>query len=102
METSFQELKSKQIINTVDGKCLGHITDVIFDVATACVLGFVVPQSNGFWGIFRGNKDLFIPFENVFKIGVDVVLVELEVDCNAPDKCKKRNRNNCITLNSNK
>ena len=85
MEASFLELKRKQVINTVDGKCLGHITDIIFDVVTANALGFVVPQPNiGFWGMFKGNKDLFIPFNCVCKIGVDVILVELYVNENPP------------------
>lgn len=80
MESSFLELKSKQVINTVDGKCLGHITDVVFDVVTACCLGFVVPQPNqGLFGLFRGAKEIFIPFDCVCKLGVDVVLVELYI-----------------------
>jgi len=83
MEASFLELKAKQVINTVDGKCLGHITDIIFDVVSACALGFVVPgQSQGFWGLFKGGKDIFIPFDCVCKIGVDVILVELYIDEN--------------------
>ena len=90
MEASFLELKSKQVINTVDGKCLGHITDIIFDVATACALGFVVPgQNGGFLGLFRGNKDIFIPFDCVCKIGVDVILVELYVN---EDKSKSNSK----------
>lgn len=81
MESTFLELKAKQVINTVDGKCLGHITDIIFDVVCAKALGFVVPQPNqGFWGLFRGGKDIFIPFDCVCKIGVDVILVELYID----------------------
>ncbi|MBE7076886.1 MAG: YlmC/YmxH family sporulation protein [Clostridiales bacterium] len=81
MESSFLELKSKQVINTVDGKCLGHITDMVFDVACAKILGLIVPQSgHGFWGMFKGGKELFIPFDCVFKIGVDVILVELYID----------------------
>lgn len=81
METSFLELKSKQVINTVDGKCLGHITDIIFDVGSACALGFVVPQpGEGFWGLFKSNKDLFIPFDCVCKIGIDVILVDLDIE----------------------
>lgn len=85
MEVSFQELKCKQVVNTVDGKCLGHITDVIFDIVSAKTLGFVVPQSNsGFWGLFKANKEIFIPFDCVCKIGVDVILVELYVNENKP------------------
>ena len=103
MEASFLELKAKQVINTVDGKCLGHMTDIVFDVVCAKALGFVVPQPNqGFWGLFRGGKDIFIPFDCVCKIGVDVILVELYVDeherkdrLNPKDSGKDR----CITLN---
>jgi YlmC/YmxH family sporulation protein len=81
MDASFLELKSKQVVNTVDGKCLGHVTDIIFDVVTACCLGFVVPQPNqGFFGLFRSGKDIFIPFDCVCKLGVDVILVELYID----------------------
>lgn len=103
MEASFLELKRKTVINTVDGKCLGHITDIIFDVVCAKALGFVVPQPNtGFWGMFKGNKDLFIPFDCVCKIGVDVILVELYV--NKPPspppkpKPKPNNYQNIIAL----
>lgn len=91
METSFLELKCKQVINTVDGKCLGHITDIIFDVGSACALGFVVPQpGEGFWGLFKSNKDLFIPFNCVCKIGVDVVLVELYINDSPYDNHKSK------------
>ena len=97
------ELKAKQVINTVDGKCLGHITDIVFDVVTAKALGFVVPQPNqGFWGLFRGGKEIFIPFDCVCKLGVDVILVELYVDDGSKsnknskdcgkDKCKALNK----------
>ncbi|MBO5955033.1 MAG: YlmC/YmxH family sporulation protein [Clostridia bacterium] len=106
MEASFLELKAKQVINTVDGKCLGHITDIVFDVVCAKALGFVVPQPNqGFWGLFKGSKEIFIPFDCVCKIGVDVILVELYIDDNRNNR-EDRNKNpkdcgkdRCITLN---
>ncbi len=106
METSFQELKCKQVINTVDGVCLGHITDVVFDVVCAKALGFVVPQPNqGFWGMFKSAKEIFIPFECVCKIGVDVILVELYIDDKpkGPPPPKQKGRycttQSAITLN---
>ncbi len=87
MDTSFLELKSKQVINTVDGKCLGHITDVVFDVVNSKCKGFVVPlQAHGFWSLFKGNRELFIPFECVCKFGVDVILIELYIDDKSYDK----------------
>ena len=98
MEASFQELKAKQVINTVDGVCLGHITDIVFDVVRACTLGFVVPQPNqGFWGLFKGGRELFIPFDCVCKIGVDVILVELYVDDKAKGPPPKQKARYCTT-----
>ena len=106
MEASFLELKAKQVINTVDGKCLGHITDIIFDVVCAKALGFIVPQPNqGFLGLFKGGKDIFIPFDCVCKIGVDVILVELYIDENShnPNKPNKNpkfcGKGECLTQN---
>lgn len=94
MEASFLELRCKQVINTVDGKCLGRITDIIFDIGTACILGFIVPQSEGgFLGLFKGNKDLFIPYDCVCKIGVDVILVDIYIENKAsPPKKTKGDR----------
>ena len=106
MEASFLELKAKQVINTVDGKCLGHITDIIFDVVTAKALGFIVPQPNqGFWGMFKSGKEIFIPFDCVCKLGVDAILVELYVNdnCNKHDNHGKNSKDcgkdKCKALN---
>ena len=75
-ELSFCELRTKQVINVIDGKVLGRICDVVFSRQSAKVLGFVVPGHQGF-SVFRKKSDMFIPFERICKIGVDVVLVEL-------------------------
>ena len=76
-------------------------------------LNFVVPQPNqGFWGLFRGGKEIFIPFDCVCKLGVDAILVELYVDddCGKHDHCKKGSKDgknskdcgkdNCLILNN--
>ena len=104
MEASFLELKAKQVINTVDGKCLGHISDIIFDVVTACALGFVVPaQNRGFLGLFKGAKDIFIPFDCVCKIGVDVILVELYIENESHHSNKPNHRDSkCCSVDLNK
>ena len=103
MEASFLELKNKQVINSVDGKCLGHVTDIVFDVVTDCVLGFVVPEPNqSFWGLFKGCKNLFIPFDCICKIGVDVILVELYVEEKPRHNKPKRNKESCDVLTYNR
>jgi len=84
-ELSFCELRCKQVINVIDGKVLGRICDVVFSRGSARILGFVVP-GDGALHIFRKRGDMFIPFERICKIGVDVVLVELKPYGNERDK----------------
>ena len=77
MESSFLELRCKEVINVVDGRLLGHIVDMTIDLKTSRVLGLVVPMSKGFFSFFKSQQDLFIPYKNICKIGEDVILVEL-------------------------
>ena len=77
METSFCELKTKEVINIVDGKKLGHIIDLVFETNCAKVLGLVVPSGKSSWNIFKSSDNIFIPYSNICKIGNDCILVEL-------------------------
>ena len=77
MESSFLELRCKEVINIVDGKLLGHIIDMVVDLKTSCIKGFVVPMSKGMFSFFKSNQEVFIPYKNICKIGEDVILVEL-------------------------
>ncbi len=77
METSFCELKAKEVVNIVDGKRLGHITDLVFETHCGKILGLVVPGEKSGWNIFKSVEDIFIPYQNICKIGYDTILVEL-------------------------
>ena len=79
METSFCELKGKEVINVVDGACLGKIIDIVFDTCTNRVLGFVVPSQKKSWNIFKSSDDIFIPCQDICKIGEDVILVRVMI-----------------------
>ena len=76
-ECSFLELRCKEVVNVVDGRRLGHITDVVFDLQTAKITGLVVPGNKSFWNVFKNGTELFIPFTQICKIGDDTILVEL-------------------------
>jgi len=111
MEISFAELKSKQIVNVVDGKCLGRIIDIILDAKSCKILGIVVPNPSCQGWFFKKNREIFVPFNAICKIGVDVILIELyvdrrddcEIDCDCNIKDKKPNKDDCkcktFTLN---
>ena len=77
LETSFFELRTKSVINVIDGKNLGNICDVIMEICTGKILGFVVPGKKKWFQIFSSCDNIFIPYHNICKIGVDSILVEL-------------------------
>lgn len=76
VEVSFCELRTKMVINVIDGKALGRIVDIVFSRENAKVIGVVVPGDKNFhlWG---HKHELFVPYDNILRIGVDAVLVEL-------------------------
>lgn len=77
METTFCELKNKEVINVIDGKRLGHIIDMVFEQNCGKILGLIVPGMQKSWNWFKPCDNIFIPFSNICKIGRDVILVEL-------------------------
>ncbi len=77
MEATFLELRCKEVVNILDGRRLGHIIDMVFELGSARVLGFIVPGEKTGWNIFKSTDQLFIPYGCVVKIGEDAILVEL-------------------------
>lgn len=82
METSFLELRCKEVVNVVDGRRLGHIVDIIFNLENGCLQGVVVPGERNFWNVFKSGMELFIPLSQIVKVGEDAVLVELFANAN--------------------
>ena len=77
METSYTELRSKEVVNVNSGSKMGKIIDMIIDSNGKNVLGVVVP---GVRKVFRASEDIFIPWCNIAKIGTDVILISLDVN----------------------
>ncbi|XEC96878.1 YlmC/YmxH family sporulation protein [Paenibacillus tarimensis] len=72
------DFQSKDVINIVDGKKLGHVTDLELDLRQGRIDAIVVPSYTRFFGLLGGGTDLVIPWRNIVKIGADVVLVRME------------------------
>lgn len=69
------ELQNKDIINVGDGKKIGNIIDIIIDPAGK-MQSMIVEQSKGI-SIFTNKEDLEIKWQQIEKIGEDVILVKL-------------------------
>ncbi|AKF94402.1 YlmC/YmxH family sporulation protein [Brevibacillus laterosporus] len=72
------EFQIKEVVNIIDGKRLGQISDLEIDLKAGRVDAIVVPGEGRFFGLFAGSNEYVIPWRNIVKIGKDVVLVRLE------------------------
>ncbi|MCL1851461.1 MAG: YlmC/YmxH family sporulation protein [Peptococcaceae bacterium] len=76
------DLRSMDIINISDGSRLGPVLDLELDLERGCVKGLVISMYTprpSFWGSGGSGRggDLFIGWDKVVKIGVDVILVNV-------------------------
>lgn len=71
------DLRNRDVINTVDGRKLGNICDLDLDLEKGRVLAIIVPGNRRLFNMFGADRDYVIPWENIVKIGIDTILVEL-------------------------
>jgi YlmC/YmxH family sporulation protein len=71
------DLRQKEVINIADGKRLGYVYDIEMDLRDGRVDSIIIPGDARFFGLFGKNNDYIIPWENIKKIGMDIILVEL-------------------------
>lgn len=72
------EFQTKDVVNVLDGRRLGQVSDLELNLAQGRVEAIVIPGAGKFFGMFGGGNDYVIPWKNIVKIGKDVVLVRLE------------------------
>ena len=92
MDTTFLEMRCREVINICDGRSLGHICDMVFDICSGRVLGFAVPGTKSFFSFFRRCPETFIPYCNICKIGEDVILVDVICEPNRREHRRERDK----------
>lgn len=84
MSMTLGDLKQKDVINTLTGASLGKPMDIEFCAADGRVNALVVPGEFSLSALLRGERcGIVIPWDNICKIGDDVILVEI-VECINP------------------
>jgi YlmC/YmxH family sporulation protein len=78
---SFGELRSKEVVNSIDGKRLGRIIDIVFGSHDGRILGIVVPPSRRNI-IFKNSEPMYISWDYLERIGEDILLVRI-----VPESC---------------
>lgn len=70
------DLQNKDIINIIDGKKIGNIIDI--EVETdGKMRGLIVEKSKFFTSVFSSKNEIEIKWEQIKKIGEDVILVSV-------------------------
>ncbi len=74
MQLKFSDLKKKRVVNVLDGKFLGYMTDLVFTFPEGKIQGFLcLPKKQLFC-----KDELLISLCDINKIGDDTVLVCLK------------------------
>ena len=71
------DLRHKDIINVIDGKKIGPVKDIEVDLQEGKIMALILPSANRVFKLFGRNEDIILEWQKIKKIGLDVVLVEL-------------------------
>ena len=77
MQLSFRELRKKDVINVVDGRCLGRIIDLTLNFPDGVLVGITVPGRRVFGFRIFDRTEVYIDQSRIVKIGGDVILVNI-------------------------
>lgn len=72
------DLQSKDVINVIDGKKVGNIIDIAIE-NDGKMTGLIVEKSKFFVSMFSNKNELEIRWEQIEKIGEDVILVSINL-----------------------
>ena len=74
------DLRNKEVINICDGKVLGFVSDVDFDIHKGIICAIIVTCACKFFSLGFKDNDCVIPFDKIECIGPDVILVRVRKD----------------------
>ena len=69
------DLQNKDVLNYEDGKVIGKIIDVI--ISDGKIDKLIVEKYKFIISMFTSHNEIEIPWENISKIGEDVILVSI-------------------------
>ena len=72
------DLRSKEIINVLDGNRMGFAGDIALDLKQARITHLILCGRNRCFGLLGREPDLFIPWEQVETIGEETILVRYD------------------------
>ena len=85
------QIGGKEIVNLNTGERLGIVAeaDLVIDEATGNILRLLIPEGRSQFALFGDRNFIEVPWENVKKIGNDMIIIEQE---------ERRKRKGFLTL----
>lgn len=71
------DLRTREVINVLDGKKLGSIIDIELDIERGRVVALVLPGQGKGWSVFSKREEIIVYWDKIVRIGKDVILVEV-------------------------
>ena len=71
------DLQDKDVVNVVDGKKIGNIIDVNLEYNSGKMDSLIVEKTKFFISMFSTKDEIEIRWEQIEKIGEDVILVKM-------------------------
>lgn len=71
---NLSDLQNKDIVNMIDGKKIGNIIDAKFNVTSGVIEKLIIEPAKSLFSL--KNSELEINFNEIKKIGEDVILIE--------------------------
>ena len=85
-----EDFRNKEVISVCDGRRLGFVAEIEFDVCDGRITAIVVRSDGGFLGVGKGCE-VTVPWEKIQKIGEDIILVD-GLEFPPAEKCSRGRR----------
>ncbi|MGG7176069.1 YlmC/YmxH family sporulation protein [Clostridium paraputrificum] len=73
---SINAMRTMEVIEVNSGTKIGFIKDIKIDCEEHKILSIIIPGEAKGW--FSKTEDIEVPWENIIKVGMDVLLVDFE------------------------
>ena len=71
------DFREKEVINVSDGRRLGYVIEIEFDICDGKITAIIADGG----GCFGRGESICIPWEQIQKIGEDIILVDASGCC---------------------
>lgn len=88
-KASYSDLREKEVINCRTGQRLGFINDLEIDLECGRIISIQIVEYNRKCSLLGKEVCRAVCWENIQKIGDDLIIVDCEQPCEKTDKPKK-------------